>query len=53
MRNPNISTEILGDLIPPDHKKIESSQSMTKGPPYALATLDGSIILVQDEIILW
>lgn len=53
MRNPNISTEILGDLVPPDHKKNETSQSTIKGPPYALATLDGTIMLVQDEIILW
>lgn len=53
MRNPNISTEILGDLRPPVYKKIESNQSTAKGPPYALATLDGTIMLVQDEVILW
>lgn len=26
---------------------------MPKGNPYAVATLDGTIMLVQDEIILW
>lgn len=30
-----------------------SSESAPKGKPYALATLDGTIMLVQDEIILW
>jgi len=29
------------------------SESTPKGKPYALATLDGTIMLVQDEIILW
>lgn len=29
------------------------SESVPKGKPYALATLDGTIMLVQDEIILW
>ncbi|CAG9768159.1 unnamed protein product [Ceutorhynchus assimilis] len=55
MRNPNISTEILGDL-----KSYASAESVGKigestniSPPYALATLDGTIMLVQDEVILW
>lgn len=29
------------------------SENTPKGKPYALATLDGTIMLVQDEIILW
>ncbi|XP_011693174.1 PREDICTED: integrin-alpha FG-GAP repeat-containing protein 2-like [Wasmannia auropunctata] len=29
------------------------SENAPKGKPYALATLDGTIMLVQDEIILW
>lgn len=29
------------------------SESIQKGKPYALATLDGTIMLVQDEVILW
>lgn len=29
------------------------SKSTLKGKPYALATLDGTIMLVQDEVILW
>lgn len=28
-------------------------ESTPKGKPYALATLDGTIMLVQDEVILW
>lgn len=53
MRSQNISTEILGDLKPSAHKKTESGHSTSIGPPYALATLDGTIMLVQDEVILW
>lgn len=30
-----------------------SGENVPKGKPYALATLDGTIMLVQDEIILW
>lgn len=29
------------------------SENTLKGKPYALATLDGTIMLVQDEVILW
>lgn len=36
-------------------KSINSTEkeSVPKGSPYAVATLDGTIMLVQDEIILW
>ncbi|XP_014468073.1 PREDICTED: integrin-alpha FG-GAP repeat-containing protein 2-like [Dinoponera quadriceps] len=30
-----------------------ASESAPRGKPYALATLDGTIMLVQDEVILW
>lgn len=62
MRNQNISTEILGDLQCSQYdnsaslnKNLPTSQdaSTVKGKPYALATLDGTIMLVQDEVILW
>lgn len=63
MRNQNISTEILGDLkcSPSDSfdkfnittQNSNSSKSSVKGRPYAVATLDGTIMLVQDEVILW
>lgn len=63
MRNQNISTEIIGDLKCSNSDTIEktgnlehsddSGQSEYKSRPYALATLDGSIMLVQDEVILW
>lgn len=49
MRNPNISTEILGDINSPLNESPTSGQSR----PYAIATLDGTIMLVQDEVILW
>lgn len=47
MRNQNISTEITGDL------SVGCGETEMKGRPYAVATLDGTIMLVQDEIILW
>ncbi|XP_072398636.1 KICSTOR complex protein ITFG2-like [Diabrotica undecimpunctata] len=65
MRNQNISTEILGDLRYSQYdsgvsfdknscsSQKEPSNAPTKGKPYALATLDGTIMLVQDEVILW
>lgn len=66
MRNQNISTEILGDLNttndnrkttlpnqPSTSKQADNDSSKSKGKPYAVATLDGTIMLVQDEIILW
>lgn len=49
MRNPDISTEILGDINSPANESPSSGQSR----PYAVATLDGTIMLVQDEVILW
>ncbi|XP_066154024.1 KICSTOR complex protein ITFG2-like [Euwallacea fornicatus] len=48
MRNQNISTEIIGDLLQSHREKSEVT-----GRPYAVATLDGTIMLVQDEVILW
>nr|CAH7722893.1 unnamed protein product [Callosobruchus chinensis] len=58
MRNPNISTEILGDLRCSHEKEDaggagDSQQCISKGRPYALATLDGTIMLVKDEVISW
>lgn len=47
MRNPNISTEIIGDIEQGPDKPAD------KGTPYAVATLDGTLMLVQDEEILW
>ncbi|XP_044269224.1 KICSTOR complex protein ITFG2-like [Tribolium madens] len=50
MRNQNISTEILGDF---QSRNLESQNEDAKKCPYAVATLDGTIMLVQDEVILW
>lgn len=50
MRNQNISTEIIGNLRSLDDSTKETEG---RGKPYAVATLDGTIMLVQDEIILW
>ncbi|XP_046425664.1 KICSTOR complex protein ITFG2-like isoform X1 [Neodiprion fabricii] len=36
-----------------DDKNSQDSVGAKKGKPYALATLDGTIMLVQDEVILW
>lgn len=51
MRNQNISTEILGDFKCLNQESDGNVEQ--KGPPYAVATLDGTIMLVQDEVILW
>lgn len=54
MRNQNISTEILGDFKNMQLDLENSAREGTgKGRPYAVATLDGTIMLVQDEVILW
>ena len=62
MRNENILTEIVGDLKPlkdknetePENREPPRQWNTRTGPtPYALATLDGTIILVQNEIISW
>ncbi|KAK3917380.1 KICSTOR complex protein ITFG2 [Frankliniella fusca] len=45
MRNPNVSTEILGD--------IETGHNNDKGSPFAVATLDGTLMLVHNDEILW
>ncbi|KAJ8922182.1 hypothetical protein NQ315_004117 [Exocentrus adspersus] len=54
MRNQNISTEILGDLkcslndsyASTSTQKSDSSKSAVKGRPYAVATLDGTIMAI-------
>ncbi|XP_049787294.1 KICSTOR complex protein ITFG2-like [Schistocerca cancellata] len=48
MRNPNVSTEIVGDIEPP-----EVAKKSPKTKRYAVATLDGTLMLVEDEEILW
>jgi hypothetical protein len=63
MRNQNISTEILGDFKTgtlegsneSDRGSLKDGESsqVVKRCPYAVATLDGTIMLVQDEVILW
>lgn len=60
MRNQNISTEIVGDLTNNVSKNQEvpdeanaNNEEKFRGSPYAVATLDGTIMLVQNEIILW
>ena len=48
MRNPNASTGILGNIS----QGIDMCDE-NKGSVYAVATLDGTLMLVQDEQILW
>lgn len=47
----NQQKEIIKDDTDSNNKVI--SENAPKGKPYALATLDGTIMLVQDEVILW
>ena len=46
MCNQNVSTEILGGIRADNNDTISSSR-------YAVATLDGILMLVQDENVLW
>ena len=48
MRNPNVSTEIVGNI-----SQGSGNLDENKGSLYAVATLDGTLMLVQDELILW
>lgn len=55
MRNPNISTEILGNLRSKTAgtDAEDTAKDDEKLPyPYVVATLDGAIMLVRDEIVL-
>lgn len=46
MLNPNVSTEIQGGI-----KMGDKDSSLS--PLYAVATLDGTLMLVQDENVMW
>jgi Integrin-alpha FG-GAP repeat-containing protein 2 len=46
MRSPNVSTEIVGSIQ-------TGSENIEKGRPYTVSTTDGTLMLVQDENILW
>lgn len=45
----NSSTDSTESQLDEPENKIQK----LKGKPYAVATLDGTIMLVEDEIILW
>ncbi|XP_071652075.1 KICSTOR complex protein ITFG2 isoform X2 [Temnothorax longispinosus] len=47
----NQQDEIIKEDMDSNNEVI--SKNAPKGKPYALATLDGTIMLVQDEVILW
>uniref|UniRef100_A0A1B6DEV0 Integrin-alpha FG-GAP repeat-containing protein 2 n=1 Tax=Clastoptera arizonana TaxID=38151 RepID=A0A1B6DEV0_9HEMI len=47
MRNPNILTEIVGNI------NQGVTRSKNRGSPYAVTTLDGTLMMVQDEEIIW
>lgn len=47
MRNPNISSEIIGDIVQGQDAAPE------KGRPYVVATLDGTLLFAQQEQVLW
>ncbi len=46
MRDPNVSSEIVGDFR-------GSSTSDDRSSAYAIATLDGNLILARNNEILW
>lgn len=48
MRSPNVSTEIVGSV-----KTGSDKTRVDAGLPYTVSTTDGTLMLVQDEIILW
>lgn len=56
--NDNNNSEDASDLNQQEDEHDYSDETITgeniaRGKPYALATLDGTIMLVQDEVILW
>lgn len=51
MRNINISSEIIGNLSMGNIEKSDSD--MKSGMPYAVATLDGTLMLIKNEEIIW
>ncbi|KAL2723927.1 KICSTOR complex protein ITFG2-like [Vespula squamosa] len=50
--NNNNNTEVQNENNK-DDELDESKENSSRGKPYALATLDGTIMLVKDENILW
>lgn len=50
MRNFCISSEIIGNLT---MKNINCDKPTSGGTAYAVATLDGTLMLVKDEEIIW
>ncbi|KAL6266357.1 hypothetical protein P5V15_003212 [Pogonomyrmex californicus] len=46
----NANQDVKNDT---DSDDVVDHENAPKGKPYALATLDGTIMLVQDEVILW
>lgn len=49
LRNFNISSEIIGNLLMADSDNNEKEEGMM----YAVATLDGHLMLIRDEEIIW
>lgn len=52
-KNKNNDTSNVNHEKKDEDSNTTGNESTLKGKPYALATLDGTIMLVQDEIILW
>lgn len=52
-KNNNNDTNVNQHEKKDEDSNTTDNESILKGKPYALATLDGTIMLVQDEIILW
>lgn len=50
MRNFSISSEIIGNLM---MKNILSDKAEKEGTAYAVATLDGTLMLIHNEEVIW
>ncbi len=51
MRNPNVSSEIVGSFIEGDEGEGDNDDDAAS--PYAICTLDGNLILAKKDEILW
>lgn len=51
MRNSGISSKIIGNLDM--YQRNRNAKQTNTSLPYAIATLDGTLLLVKDEKIMW
>ncbi|XP_050426561.1 KICSTOR complex protein ITFG2-like [Adelges cooleyi] len=51
LRNPLISSEMIGDLKSVDNNELDDSN--LGGSLYAITTLDGLLMLVKEQVVVW